>query len=136
VRENLEFAMVCIGAHESDINRRIQEVLDLVSLTEKDDRFPDELSGGEQQRVAIARAIINHPLVVVADEPTGNLDPKLSEEIMKVFYRIHEEEKITMVVITHAAELVRNSGKRVIEIDEGGIKNDFVWDENYVEEGE
>lgn len=125
VEENLEFAMRCIGASNTSIYARIPEVLDLVSLVGKEDRFPSELSGGEQQRVAIARAIINHPRLIIADEPTGNLDPKLSEEILRLLLKINELGT-TMLVITHARELVQKFSKRTIALSHGRIEAD-AW---------
>lgn len=120
VEENLEFAMRCIGK-TSGMESRIKQVLAIVQLEGKEYRYPNELSGGEQQRVAIARAIINHPRLVMADEPTGNLDPKLAEEIMKLFININGLDNTTVVVITHAKELVKKFGRRTIVLSEGHI---------------
>ena len=100
VKENLEFAMRAVGASPREIRKRIPYVLDLVGLARKEDRYPTQLSGGEQQRVAIARALVNNPKMIIADEPTGNLDPGRSLEIMMLLEKINELGT-TMVVVTH-----------------------------------
>ena len=123
VAENLEFAMQCVNATEAAIRKRIPEVLELVSLSGMEERLPSELSGGEQQRVAIARAIINRPELIVADEPTGNLDPDLAIEIMRLFIRINDMGTTTLV-ITHAKELVEMFPKRVVALRKGKIISD------------
>ena len=120
VEENLEFAMRCIGVSRN-MEERIARVLSIVHLEGKEYRYPSELSGGEQQRVAIARAIINRPRLVIADEPTGNLDPKLAEEIIKIFVDINGIENTTAIVITHAKELVAKFRKRTIVLSAGRI---------------
>ena len=120
VEENLEFAMRCIGVSRN-MEERIARVLSIVHLEGKEYRYPSELSGGEQQRVAIARAIINRPRLVIADEPTGNLDPKLAEEIIKSFVDINGIENTTDIVITHAKELVAKFRKRTIVLSAGRI---------------
>ena len=120
VEENLEFAMRCIGVSRTR-EERIARVLSIVHLEGKEYRYPSELSGGEQQRVAIARAIINRPRLVIADEPTGNLDPKLAEEIIKIFVDINGIENTTVIVITHAKELVAKFRKRTIVLSAGRI---------------
>ena len=120
VEDNLEFAMRCIGVSQN-LEERIERVLSIVHLEGKEYRYPSELSGGEQQRVAIARAIINRPRLVIADEPTGNLDPKLAEEIMKIFVDINGIENTTVIVITHAKELVAKFRKRTIVLSAGRI---------------
>ncbi len=120
VEENLEFAMRCIGVSRN-MEERIARVLSIVHLEGKEYRYPSELSGGEQQRVAIARAIINRPRLVIADEPTGNLDPKLAEEIIKIFVDINGIENTTVIVITHAKELVAKFHKRTIVLSAGRI---------------
>ena len=123
VRENLTFAMKVVGASPRAIRERIPYVLRLVGLERKGDRYPDELSGGEQQRVAIARALVNNPSMIIADEPTGNLDPQRSLEIMMLLERINELGT-TVLVVTHERELVDRFGKRVVAIDEGKIISD------------
>ena len=120
VEDNLEFAMRSIGVSQN-MEERIERVLSIVHLEGKEYRYPSELSGGEQQRVAIARAIINRPRLVIADEPTGNLDPKLAEEIMKIFVDINGIENTTVIVITHAKELVAKFRKRTIVLSAGRI---------------
>ncbi len=123
VRENLEFAMRAVGASPREIRKRISYVLDLVDLARKGDRYPSQLSGGEQQRVAIARALVNNPQMIIADEPTGNLDPQRSLEIMTLLEKINELGT-TMLVVTHEKELVNRFSKRVIAIENGRIISD------------
>ena len=123
VGQNLEFAMRVIGASRREMRRRIPYVLDLVGLKDKLDAHPNELSGGEQQRVAIARALVNNPQMIIADEPTGNLDPMRSLEIMMLLERINELGT-TLLVVTHAKELVNRFSKRVVAIENGRIISD------------
>ncbi len=123
VYENLEFVMRSVGASAGEIRKRIPYVLDLVALSGKEDRYPDELSGGEQQRVAIARALINNPVMIIADEPTGNLDPARSFEIMSLLERINTLGT-TVVVVTHERTLVDRFNKRVIKLEQGRITSD------------
>ena len=123
VYENLSFAMRAVGSSPREIKKRIPYVLELVGLEEKTDRYPNELSGGEQQRVAIARALINNPSTIIADEPTGNLDPARSLEIMHLLERINHLGT-TMVVVTHEKDLVNQFRKRVITLDQGLIMSD------------
>lgn len=125
VYDNLSLAMRAVGASAREIKSRIPYVLGLVGLDGKGRRFPDELSGGEQQRVAIARALVNNPSTIVADEPTGNLDPARSLEIMTLLERINALGT-TVVVVTHEKDLVDRFGKRVITIDSGHVINDSV----------
>ena len=123
VYENVAFAMRVIGAREKEIRERVPYVLDLVGLSDKEKRHPSELSGGEQQRLAIARALVNNPSMIIADEPTGNLDPQMSFEIMSLLQEINNLGT-TMLVVTHAQNLVESFNKRVISINEGVIVND------------
>lgn len=123
VRENLEFAMRVIGASSREMRKRIPYVLNLVGLAEKADHYPTQMSGGEQQRVAIARALINNPQMIIADEPTGNLDPQRSLEIMSLLERINEMGT-TMLVVTHEKELVNRFSKRVLAIENGRLISD------------
>ncbi len=123
VYDNVAFAMRVIGAPEEEIKNRVPYVLELVGLAEMSDRLPDELSGGEQQRVAIARALVNNPSIIIADEPTGNLDPMKSLEIMMLLERINALGT-TVVVVTHERELVNRFTKRVVTLDNGKIVSD------------
>ena len=125
VYENLEFVMRAVGMPKKEINQRITYVLQLVGLEKKAENFPSELSGGEQQRVAIARALVNNPATIIADEPTGNLDPERSMEIMTLLVKINQLGT-TVVVVTHEKDLVDRFGKRVITIDSGHVINDSV----------
>ena len=125
VFDNLSLAMRAVGAAPRDIRTRIPYVLELVGLKGMEDRYPDELSGGEQQRVAIARALVNNPSTIVADEPTGNLDPNRSLEIMTLLERINALGT-TVVVVTHERDLVNHFDKRVIMIDHGQVNGDGV----------
>ena len=123
VRDNLALAMRAVGATTREIQRRIPYVLDLVGLMGKGGRLPTQLSGGEQQRVAIARALANNPSVIIADEPTGNLDPARSLEIMSLLEKINDMGT-TILVVTHERELVNRFGKRVVAIESGRIISD------------
>ena len=123
VYENVAFAMQVIEAPHRKIKRRVMNVLDLVGLRNRANAYPSELSGGEQQRIAIARAIVNDPLLVIADEPTGNLDPETSWDIMEIFKEINESGT-TIVMATHDKEIVDGMGKRVIAIEKGVIVRD------------
>jgi len=123
VYENVAFAMRVTGYRNKDIAKRVPYVLDLVGLNVDTDRHPEELSGGEQQRVAVARALVNNPKLIIADEPTGNLDPVRSLEIMMLLEKINELGT-TVLVVTHEKELVNTLGKRVISIDNGRVIND------------
>ena len=123
VYENMVFAMRAVGAPLGEIKRRIPYVLELVGLENKTRRLPGELSGGEQQRVAIARALVNNPETIIADEPTGNLDPERSFEIMSLLERINDLGT-TMLVVTHEKDLVNCFSKRVIALEEGQIVSD------------
>ncbi|MCR5136396.1 MAG: cell division ATP-binding protein FtsE [Oscillospiraceae bacterium] len=123
VYDNVAFAMRVVGASGKNIARRVPYVLELVGLDGREHRFPNELSGGEQQRVAIARALVNNPRMIVADEPTGNLDPVRSLELMLLFEKINEMGT-TILVVTHEKELVNAFSKRVITIEEGHVISD------------
>ena len=123
VSENVAFALQVIGKSRSDIAQLVPETLEMVGLTGKGDRLPDELSGGEQQRVAIARAFVNRPQILIADEPTGNLDPTTSVGIMKLLDRINRTGT-TVVMATHDAGIVDQMRKRVIELEHGRVVRD------------
>jgi cell division transport system ATP-binding protein len=123
VYENVAFALEVIEEHPKNIKRRVMDVLDLVRLKHKARFLPHELSGGEQQRVSIARSIVNNPKVMIADEPTGNLDPETSWEIMNIFEEINTRGT-TIVMATHNREIVNAVRKRVIAIENGKIARD------------
>ena len=123
VYDNVAFVMRVVGAAPKDIKKRVPYVLELVGLEGREKRMPNELSGGEQQRVAIARALVNNPRMIVADEPTGNLDPVRSLELMLLFEKINEMGT-TILVVTHEKELVNAFAKRVITIDGGHVISD------------
>ncbi len=125
VFDNMVFAMRAVGASPKEIRKRIPYVLKLVGLENKQSRLPDELSGGEQQRVAIARALLNNPSTIIADEPTGNLDPARSYEIMTLLGRINELGT-TVLVVTHERDLVNRFGKRVVMLESGRVISDGV----------
>ena len=123
VYENVAFAMRVIGARNREIRERVPYVLDLVGLESKGSRYPGDLSGGEQQRLAIARALVNNPSTIIADEPTGNLDPARAFEIMTLLQEINKLGT-TVLVVTHAKDLVEQFSHRVIAIDDGLIVSD------------
>ena len=123
VYDNVAFAMRVVGARNRDIRKRVPYVLDLVGLDGRERRLPNELSGGEQQRVAIARALVNNPRMIVADEPTDNLDPVRSLELMLLFEKINDMGT-TVLVVTHEKELVNAFSKRVVAIDGGQVISD------------
>ena len=125
VFENVEFAMRIVGATRREIRRRVPVVLNMVGLNYKAKMRPSELSGGEQQRVALARALVNNPSLLIADEPTGNLNPKVAMEIMDIFENINKMGT-TIIMATHAKEIVDAMKKRVIEIEDGKIVRDEV----------
>ena len=126
VYENVAFALEVIGADNSEIRKRVIEVLDMVGLKHKLKEYPENLSGGEQQRVAIARAIVNKPSILICDEPTGNLDPKISKEIMKILESINKELGTTILMVTHDIDIVNDMKKRVIVLKEGRLEKDYA----------
>jgi len=123
VFENVAFGLEVIGRPRSVVHRQVPQILELVGLGEKLDRFPDELSGGEQQRVSVARAFVNRPLILVADEPTGNLDPATSVGIMRLLDRINRTGT-TIVMATHDHAIVDSMRRRVIELENGNVVRD------------
>jgi cell division transport system ATP-binding protein len=125
VHDNVAYALQVIGAPRSEIRRQVPEILRLVGLSTKLHSYPDQLSGGEQQRVSIARAFVNHPPLLLADEPSGNLDPVTSIGVMQLLYRINKTGT-TVVVVTHDREMVDNMRRRVIELYEGRVVRDEV----------
>ena len=128
VYENVAFAMRVVGAKEKEIRERVPYVLELVGLESKMNRHPNEMSGGEQQRLAIARALVNNPSTIIADEPTGNLDPERSFEIMALLQEINNLGT-TVLVVTHDQNLVEIFNKRVISINEGVVVDDGMGEE-------
>jgi len=125
VYENVAFAMEVVGTPRKMIRRRVPAILNTVNLNGKQDSFPHEISGGEQQRVALARALANNPKVIIADEPTGNIDPRMSLEIMNLLIKINKLGK-TVIVVTHDKDLVDYHKQRVVMLQEGHIIDDHV----------
>ena len=125
ISENIAFSLHVLGYSQKEINREVPEMLELVGLEDKGDRLPSEISGGEQQRVDIARAYVTKPPIIIADEPTGNLDPELSVGIMKLLDRINREGT-TVLMATHDSGIVDQMRKRVIELDGGHVIRDQV----------
>ena len=128
VYENVAFAMRVVGAKEKEIKERVPYVLELVGLENKMNRHPNEMSGGEQQRLAIARALVNNPSTIIADEPTGNLDPERSFEIMSLLQEINNLGT-TMLVVTHDQNLAKVFNKRTITIKDGQVVRDTLYEE-------
>ena len=124
VFENVAFTLEVTDTPKVQIRKKVRRTLELVGLEDKANAFPHELSGGQQQRVAIARAIVNTPKVLIADEPTGNLDPDTSNEIIELLERINEVDHTTILVVTHDKEIVQKHKKRTILIEDGCIKTD------------
>ena len=125
VYENVAFAMRVIGESSKEIKRRVPTILSIVNLSDKYKNFPSELSGGEQQRVALARALANNPSIIIADEPTANIDPKLKIEIMNLLLKINKRGK-TVIVVTHEKNLVDFFQQRVITLQDGHLVDDKV----------
>lgn len=123
VAENIEFALRVIESSEREIKTQKKSVLEMVGLTGKEDAYPNQLSGGEQQRVALARAMATRPPIIIADEPTGNLDPKTATEIFKTLNEINARGT-TVLIVTHAKDIVDSMGKRVIALDKGKVVRD------------
>ncbi|HEV7958754.1 MAG TPA: cell division ATP-binding protein FtsE [Acidimicrobiales bacterium] len=134
VFENVAFALEVIGRPRSTVESQVPQILELVGLTDKSRNLPHELSGGEQQRVAIARAFVNRPLILLADEPTGNLDPSNSESVMALLERINRTGT-TVVMATHDKSLVDRMRRRVVELDRGEVIRDQVRGVYGIDEG-
>lgn len=126
VFDNVALPMVVAGHGHQEIRRRVRAALDKVDLLKKEKLYPETLSGGEQQRVGIARAVVSKPPVILADEPTGNLDPELSREIMHLFDQFNQVG-VTLMIATHDIELVRQSGKRVLTLQQGKLASDGAF---------
>lgn len=124
--ENIAYGAEVLGVPPSEIRRRTLEILELVGLQDKASRLPSELSGGEQQRIAIGRALINRPSLIVADEPTGDLDPENSEMVLRTFENVNREKNATILFATHAVELVNRLQKRVVRLEHGRVVCDAV----------
>ena len=123
--ENVAFALECVGMKSSEIRPKVLKALEIVGLKDKVRSFPKELSGGEQQRVCIARAIVNEPKLLVCDEPTGNLDPKTSKEIMDVISQVNKDLGTTVIMATHDKDIVNRMKKRVLVISNGMLVGDY-----------
>lgn len=124
VRENVSLPLEVRGIRTSDVDKTVKLALDMVGLTSRELLYPSQLSGGELQRVALARAIVVKPKLILADEPTGNLDPKTARDIVKLLKEIHEELKTTIIMATHNAEIVNHYAQRVISLTNGKISSD------------
>ena len=125
VYENVAFALEVTGADSKLIRKRVIDVLGKVGLKHKAKEYPDKLSGGEQQRVAIARAVVNRPKILICDEPTGNLDPTISMEIMEILDKINREYGTTILMVTHDIDIVKKMKKRVIVLKDGRLEKDY-----------
>ena len=136
VYDNVAFALYCTGAKSKEISRRVAYALSLVGLTAKAKNHPNELSGGEQQRVALARALVNKAEIIIADEPTGNIDPEMSKEIVDLLNHININNGTTIVMVTHEHELVKQYNKRTITIKSGSVISDTAHPELAKEVGE
>ena len=139
VYENVAFAMHVIGAKQKEISRRVPYALSLVGLSVKAKCLPNELSGGEQQRVALARALVNHADIIIADEPTGNIDPEMSRDIVDLLTQINQNNKTTVIMVTHEVDLIQQYNKRIVTIRNGTVVSDtahpdIVADEAAMEE--
>lgn len=126
VYENVAFALEAIGMNSKEIRPKVLKALESVGLKEKVRSFPNQLSGGEQQRVCIARAIVNEPKLLICDEPTGNLDPEISREIVKILEKINKESETTIVMATHDRDIVNKMKKRVILLENGVLTGDYL----------
>ncbi|MBQ7302832.1 MAG: ATP-binding cassette domain-containing protein, partial [Clostridia bacterium] len=127
VFDNVAFAMRVIGASQREVRKRVPYILGLVGLQSKARCYPDELSGGEQQRVSLARALVNNPELIIADEPTGNIDPELSKDIVQLLSDINQLGT-TVLMVTHERDLVKEFPHRVVEIQDGRVISDGLWE--------
>ena len=125
VFENIELPLIILNVNKEERQKKVSAMISQVGLTEVQDQFPDFLSGGEQQRVAIARALIHDPEIVIADEPTGNLDPELSNSIMNLFFKF-SKSGVTFVVATHDYRLIKEPGCRILKVDKGELVEDHI----------
>ena len=122
--ENIAYGAEVLAMPPVEVRRRTKEILELVGLHEKSHRLPGELSGGEQQRVAIGRALINNPKLIIADEPTGDLDPENTDRVLGIFERFHTEHKATVLFATHAVDVVNRLNRRVVRLEHGHVISD------------
>lgn len=129
VYENVAFAMHVTGAAQKDISRRVAYALSLVGLSGKAKSYPNQLSGGEQQRVALARALVNDAGIIIADEPTGNIDPEMSRDIVDLLDQLNKNKKATIIMVTHAVDLIKTYDKRIITIKNGSVISDTLHPE-------
>lgn len=129
VYENVAFAMHVIGAAQKDISRRVAYALSLVGLSQKAKSYPNQLSGGEQQRAALARALVNDAAIIIADEPTGNIDPEMSRDIVDLLEQLNKNKKATIIMVTHAVDLIKSYDKRIITIKNGRVVSDTLHPE-------
>jgi len=124
--ENIAYGAEVLATPPAEVRRRTQEILELVGLEEKGHRLPGELSGGEQQRVAVGRALINRPKLIIADEPTGDLDPENTNRVIEILDKIHREQQVTVMFATHNVEVVNRLGKRVVRLEDGRVVSDAI----------
>lgn len=124
--ENIAYGAEVLATPPAEVRRRTREILELVGLADKATRLPGELSGGEQQRVAVGRALINRPQLIVADEPTGDLDPENTDRVIEILDRVHREQKTTILFATHAVDVVNRLGRRVIRLQDGRVTSDAI----------
>lgn len=136
--ENIAYGAEVLAVPPAVVRRRTEEILELVGLADKGHRLPSELSGGEQQRVAVGRALINRPQLILADEPTGDLDPENADRVIEILDTVHREQKATVLFATHAVDLVNRLARRVVRLREGRVISDAVggyWVNDEVTEG-
>ncbi len=122
--ENIAYGAEVLGIPPAEVRRRTEEILELIGLRDKAHRLPSELSGGEQQRVAVGRALVNQPKLIVADEPTGDLDPENTDRVIEILDRVHRERNATVLFATHAVEVVNRLNRRVIRLQDGRVVSD------------